>query len=118
MLANERVRAALDRALDVVAEGGSLHVIDFGGCAGWPKPFKSALRRWLAAFDVTPREDLAETLAVLSSARGLISKTEDWRGGYARLAVARPGLPLSRQSRNVPFSGQVEMSPFGERRVG
>ena len=83
-------RAALDRALDVVAKGGSLHVIDFGGCAGWPKPFKSALRRWLAAFGVTPREDLAETLAVLSSARGLISKTEDWRGGYARLAVARP----------------------------
>ena len=25
---------------------------------------------------------------------------------------------LSRQSRNVPFSGQVEMSPFGDRRVG
>ena len=51
-------RAALARAVDVVAEGGSLHVIDFGDCAGWPKPFKSALRGWLAAFDVSPRDDL------------------------------------------------------------
>jgi S-adenosylmethionine-diacylgycerolhomoserine-N-methlytransferase len=82
-------RAALATALDVVAEGGSLHVIDFGGCAGWPRPFKAALRRWLAAFDVTPREDLGETLAALSSTRGFVSTTEDWRGGYATLAVAR-----------------------------
>ena len=82
-------RAALARALDVVAKGGSLHVIDFGDCAGWPKPFKAALRRWLAAFDVTPREDLGEALAALSSARGLVSATEGWRGGYATLASAR-----------------------------
>ncbi|HKN28188.1 MAG TPA: class I SAM-dependent methyltransferase [Roseiarcus sp.] len=86
-------RDALARALDVAAEGGSLHVIDFGDCAGWPRPFRAALRRWLAAFDVTPRDDLGETLAALSSARGFVSTTEDCRGGYARLAVARPGQP-------------------------
>ena len=86
-------RAALAQALDVVAEGGSLHVIDFGDCAGWPTWFKAALRRWLSAFDVTPREDLAETLAALSLARGLVSTSDDWRGGYATLAVARSGLP-------------------------
>jgi S-adenosylmethionine-diacylgycerolhomoserine-N-methlytransferase len=82
-------RAALARALDVVAEGGSLHVIDFGDCAGWPKPFKAALRRWLAAFYVTPREDLGEALAALASARGLVSATEGWLGGYATLASAQ-----------------------------
>jgi S-adenosylmethionine-diacylgycerolhomoserine-N-methlytransferase len=82
-------RAALGRALDAVAGGGSLHVIDFGDCAGWPRPFRAALRRWLAAFDVTPRDDLAETLAALCSARGLVSASEGWRGGYATLAVAR-----------------------------
>jgi S-adenosylmethionine-diacylgycerolhomoserine-N-methlytransferase len=82
-------RTALAQALDVVAEGGSLHVIDFGDCGGWPTWFKAALRRWLAAFDVTPREDLAETLAALSSARGLVSRSEDWRGGYASIAVVR-----------------------------
>ena len=31
-------RKALARALDVVAPGGSLHLVDFGDCAGlaWP----------------------------------------------------------------------------------
>ena len=82
-------REALGRALDVVAPGGALHVVDFGDCAGLPAPFKAALRRWLAAFDVTPRDDLGETLAALASARGLTSAAEDWRRGYATLAVAR-----------------------------
>ena len=52
-------------------------------------PFKAALRRWLAAFDVTPRDDLGETLAALAAARGLSSAAQGWRGGYATLAVAR-----------------------------
>jgi len=86
-------REALARALHAVAEGGSLHVVDFGGCAGWPKPFRAALWRWLAAFDVTPREDLSETMAALASARGLVSTAEGWRGGYATLAAARSGKP-------------------------
>ena len=85
-------RDAVGRALDVVAPGGELHIVDFGGCSGWPKLFKTALRRWLAAFEVTPRDDLGETLAQLSAARGLTSATQDWRRGYAILAVARrPG---------------------------
>ena len=85
-------REALARALDVVAPGGSLHLVDFGDCAGWPATFRAALRRWLAAFDVTPRRDLGETLAALAAARGLSSTTEGWRGGYATLAAARRPL--------------------------
>ena len=81
-------REALGQALDVVAPGGSLHVVDFGDCSGLPGPFKAALRRWLAAFDVSPRDDLAETLAALSASRGLTSSTKPWRRGYAMLAVA------------------------------
>jgi S-adenosylmethionine-diacylgycerolhomoserine-N-methlytransferase len=81
-------REALGRAFDVVAPGGSLHCVDFGDCSGLPRPFKAALRRWLAAFDVSPRDDLAETLAALSASRGLTSATEPWRRGYAMLAVA------------------------------
>ncbi len=84
-------REALAQALDVVAPGGSLHLVDFGDCSGLPGPFKTALRRWLAAFDVTPRDDLGETLAALSAARGLASATQVWRRGYATLAVARRG---------------------------
>ena len=82
-------REALAKALDAVAPGGSLHLVDFGDCSGLPRPFKSALRRWLAAFDVTPRDDLSETLAALSAARGLTATAQDWRRGYATLAVAR-----------------------------
>ncbi len=82
-------REALAHALDLVAPGGALHIVDFGDCAGLPSPFKAALRRWLAAFDVTPRNDLGETLAALAAARGLASSAEAWRRGYATLAVAR-----------------------------
>jgi S-adenosylmethionine-diacylgycerolhomoserine-N-methlytransferase len=82
-------REALGRALDLVAPGGSLHIVDFGDCAGLPGPFKAALRRWLSAFEVKPRDDLGETLAALARARGLAATTQDWRRGYATLAVAR-----------------------------
>jgi S-adenosylmethionine-diacylgycerolhomoserine-N-methlytransferase len=82
-------RAALGQALDVVPPGGSLHLVDFGDCYGLPGPFKAALRRWLAAFEVKPRDDLTEALAALSASRGLTSATEPWRRGYAALGVAR-----------------------------
>jgi S-adenosylmethionine-diacylgycerolhomoserine-N-methlytransferase len=82
-------REALARALDVVAPGGALHIVDFGDCSGLPTPFKLALRRWLAAFDVTPRDDLGATLATLADARGLSASAEGWRRGYATLAIAR-----------------------------
>ena len=82
-------REALAHALDVVAPGGSLQIVDFGGCAGLPRPFKVGLRRWLSAFDVTPREDLSDALEALSAEHGVTCKIENWFRGYALLAVAR-----------------------------
>ena len=82
-------REALGRALDVLSPGGSLNLVDFGDCAGLPGPFKTGLRRWLAAFDVTPRDDLGDALEALSAERGLKCETQRWRRGYATLAVAR-----------------------------
>ncbi len=83
-------REALGRALDVVAPGGALQIVDFGGCAGLPRPFKAALRRWLSAFDVKPRDDLGETLAALAnSARAVGQPRKTGGAGYATLAVAR-----------------------------
>ncbi len=84
-------REALSRALDALAPGGSLHVVDFGDGAGLPGPFRSGLRRWLAAFDVTPRDDLGEALAALSAERGLTCEIAQRFRGYAVLAVARRG---------------------------
>jgi S-adenosylmethionine-diacylgycerolhomoserine-N-methlytransferase len=82
-------REALGQALDVLAPGGSLHVVDFGDCAGLPGPFRTGLRGWLAAFDVIPRDDLAAALAALSAERGLTCEIETRFRGYAALAVAR-----------------------------
>ena len=83
-----RWREALGQALDAVAPGGSLHCVDFGDCSGLPRPLGTALRRWLAAFDVSPRGDLADALVELSASRGLTCASEAWRRGYATLAVA------------------------------
>ena len=82
-------REALGQALDVVAPGGALHLVDFGACSGLPAPFKALLRRWLAAFDVTPRDDLGAALSALAAGRGFSAASEDWRRGYATLAIAR-----------------------------
>ncbi|HTZ67869.1 MAG TPA: SAM-dependent methyltransferase, partial [Roseiarcus sp.] len=68
-----------------------VEMVDFGDCAGLPGPFRAGLRRWLAAFDVTPRDDLAEALASLSANRGMTCDVESWFRGYAVLAVARRG---------------------------
>jgi S-adenosylmethionine-diacylgycerolhomoserine-N-methlytransferase len=84
-------RDALAHALDVVAPGGSLEIVDFGECAGLPRPFNAALRRWLAAFDVTPRDDLSDTLKALAAERGMTCEIESWFRDYAILAVARRG---------------------------
>jgi S-adenosylmethionine-diacylgycerolhomoserine-N-methlytransferase len=84
-----RWREALGRALDVLSPGGSLHLVDFGDCAGLPRAFKIGLRRWLAAFDVTPRDDLRDALVALSQERGLTCETQRWRRAYAVLAVVK-----------------------------
>ena len=82
---------ALAQALDVVAPSGTLQIVDFGDCAGLPRPFKAGLGRWLAAFDVSPRGDLAGVLEKLAAERGMTCEIENWFRGYAILAVARRG---------------------------
>ena len=84
-------RDALAQALDVLAPGGSLHLVDFGVGVGLPGSFRTGLRRWLAAFDVTPRDELGAALAALSAERGLTCEIESRFRGYAFLAVARRG---------------------------
>jgi S-adenosylmethionine-diacylgycerolhomoserine-N-methlytransferase len=52
----------LDRAIAMLAPGGELHIVDFGGQAGLPRWFRTALRRWLELFHVTPRDYLETAL--------------------------------------------------------
>ena len=85
-------REALAHALDKLAPGGSLHIVDFGDQAGLPAWFRFALNRWLAAFHVTPRADLTEVIADLAKQRGLSCRVASRFGGYAIYAVvARSG---------------------------
>lgn len=87
-------REAIVNACGLLAPGGSLHIVDFGDLAGLPAPIRTPLRRWLTAFHVTPRSDLAEFVTRTASARGLACTIAAGPGGYyQRLAISRPGLP-------------------------
>jgi S-adenosylmethionine-diacylgycerolhomoserine-N-methlytransferase len=70
----------LDGAVQLLADNGELHIVDFGSQERLPRWFRAALRQWLALFHVHPRDDLERTLA------GLAGRTN------ARLAVERPYL--------------------------
>lgn len=78
---------ALDHAAGLLAEGGSLHVVDFGDLQGLPGPFQTLLRRWLAKFHVEPRSSLPAAAARIAHSRGL--RLESRRGplGYYQLHV-------------------------------
>lgn len=70
--------AAIDQAIAVLAPRGELHIVDFGGQAQLPGWFRRVLRRWLALFHVTPRDELARFL------------NDRARKAGARLDFARP----------------------------
>ena len=57
-----RWQDVIDSALARLAPGGELHIVDFGGQAGLPRWFRAGLRRWLALFHVTPRDDMERVL--------------------------------------------------------
>jgi S-adenosylmethionine-diacylgycerolhomoserine-N-methlytransferase len=42
----------IDVALSLLAPGGELHIVDFGGQKRLPGVFRALLRRWLALFHV------------------------------------------------------------------
>jgi S-adenosylmethionine-diacylgycerolhomoserine-N-methlytransferase len=80
-------REVLAHALDALAPGGSLHIVDFGDQGGLPAPFRRALELWLRAFDVTPRSDLARTLGDLAARRGMRRRAVRRFRGYAFHAI-------------------------------
>jgi S-adenosylmethionine-diacylgycerolhomoserine-N-methlytransferase len=85
-------REALAHALDQLAPGGSLHIVDFGDQAGLPRWFRFVLNRWLAAFHVTPRADMIRVLAKLAEERGICWRAGSRFGGYAVNAVVERSL--------------------------
>ncbi|KPF64978.1 class I SAM-dependent methyltransferase [Porphyrobacter sp. AAP60] len=81
--------AALDHAASLLADGGALHIVDFGDLAGIPRPFAAGLRAWLAKFHVEPRTAMAQTAARVAAARGLLLESKRGPLGYYQLHVLR-----------------------------
>src|SRR5262249_47551960 len=55
-------RRALVVAGRALADGGRLHIVDFGDFAALPRPVAAALRLWLQKFHVAPRAELLGAL--------------------------------------------------------
>jgi S-adenosylmethionine-diacylgycerolhomoserine-N-methlytransferase len=82
-------RDVLDRSLTLLAPGGELRIVDFGGQERLPGTFRDVLRRWLALFHVTPCDDLEAVLKARASATGLRLTFERPHRGYAQYAALR-----------------------------
>ncbi len=80
-------RGVLRAAAGHLRGGGRLHVVDFGRQERLPKVARTLLRRWLAVFGVTPRDDLEHELSVLADSAGARLGFERPFRGYAQYGV-------------------------------
>ena len=78
---------AFDHAAGQLAQGGALHIVDFGDLAGLPRPVGAALRAWLAKFHVEPRATMPHVAARIAAARGLSLASTRGPLGYFQLHV-------------------------------
>jgi S-adenosylmethionine-diacylgycerolhomoserine-N-methlytransferase len=87
-------QSVLERAASSLKHGGCLHIVDFGQQEGLPRMARAVLRRWLAIFDVTPRDNLEGALRRLAGTHAARLRFERPFRGYAQYAVltfpARP----------------------------
>jgi S-adenosylmethionine-diacylgycerolhomoserine-N-methlytransferase len=89
-------RGVLAAAASRLRPGGSLHIVDFGNQARLPGLARSLLTRWLAMFDVTPRDELEQVLSAMSDSVGADLRFERRFRGYAQYAVVTfPAGPAS-----------------------
>ncbi len=81
-------RETIAHAIELLAPGGVLHIVDFGDQAELPGWFKALLANWLKLFHVRPRAELAGELAAQARAKGLLHSHASLYGGYAFYDVA------------------------------
>lgn len=90
-------RLVLQAAASHLKPGGSLHIVDFGNLEHFPGIARTLLKRWLAIFDVTPRDDLERELSAMANSCSANLTFERPFRGYAQYAVltfaARPKTP-------------------------
>ncbi len=91
-------QAVIPQALDVLAPGGTFHIVDFGDFAGLPRWIGRPIESWLRLFSVTPRHDLAQALEQPAATRGFRAESRPLFRGYAvaaRLAAHQNGLAMT-----------------------
>lgn len=76
-------RNVLTRAVQYLAPGGKLCIVDFGRQDELPSAFANALRWWLRNFHVTPRLDLGEEISKLAIRHKLSAQQKHLYRGYA-----------------------------------
>jgi S-adenosylmethionine-diacylgycerolhomoserine-N-methlytransferase len=82
-------QAALDEMARHLAPGGSIHIVDFGDCAGLPRLAKTTLYGWLANFGVSPRLELHAIAGQVGTRAGLNVGYQALFGGYAQMATLK-----------------------------
>jgi S-adenosylmethionine-diacylgycerolhomoserine-N-methlytransferase len=80
-------RQALRQALEAVAPGGRLHILDFSQQEALPRWFKAVLFAWLRRFSVYPRAELEAELTKLASEIGADLEFRRLYRGYTDYAV-------------------------------
>jgi S-adenosylmethionine-diacylgycerolhomoserine-N-methlytransferase len=80
-------RRVLLAAASRLTSGGRLHVVDFGNQDRLPGIARALLLRWLALFDVTPRDGLQAALAAMTEGSSAELTFECPFRGYAQYAV-------------------------------
>lgn len=78
---------ALHEAAGALADGGSLHIVDFGQQERLPSAFRDLLSAWLRQFDVFPRGDMLPALEDVAVRHGLNCHFRSLYRGYAWSAV-------------------------------
>ncbi len=78
-------RATVKQALEVLAPGGTLHIVDFGDMEGMPRWSRALLQRWLELFHVTPRPLLGEACLGLATRNRMRGRTRRGMFGYFHL---------------------------------
>lgn len=84
-------QVALAHACECLADGSSLHIVDFGDQAGLPAAFRLVLDRWLALFSVHPCSTLESELTAFAASHKMGCRFERRFRGYTFYAVLTKG---------------------------
>jgi S-adenosylmethionine-diacylgycerolhomoserine-N-methlytransferase len=75
------------RAIEALAPGGSLHIVDFGQCEQLPAAFRVLLFAWLARFSVAPIPDFEREIWCVARSACLTCEVAQLYRGYVGYAV-------------------------------